>query len=77
MSRLSKRMCGRKRCYESAEDAFVAASTRMRDHLESDDWRCFRVYLCQRCGKYHLTKERMISGPVQSKVEERGGEKDE
>lgn len=56
MSKMARGKCGRKRRYPTREAALIAVATQMRFRGEEDDWNCFRVYRCGRCGGYHLTK---------------------
>jgi len=56
--RMDRGMCGRKRRYPREQSALVAVATQMRYHHHRDDWNCFRVYKCKRCGRWHLTKQR-------------------
>lgn len=54
--KMARGWCGRKKRYPNEGSAQVAVMTQMRYQHHSDDWNCFRVYLCEKCKGYHLTK---------------------
>ncbi|OFY39638.1 MAG: hypothetical protein A2Z69_00385 [Bacteroidetes bacterium RBG_13_44_24] len=58
MVKMARGRCGRKKRYPSEQSALVAITTQMRYQHGSDDWTCFRTYRCERCGGWHLTKQR-------------------
>lgn len=55
---LSVGLCRRKFTYETEGDAIVVAASRLRFIKKFADTDRLRVYKCEVCGKWHLTKKK-------------------
>jgi len=62
MTSLAVGRCGKKLSYRNRIDALVAGATLLKCRPGVAESRMFRAYRCDRCKKWHLTKQEKRGG---------------